>query len=436
MKNKILLVMAALLLLALPLGSGCAPKEVEVEVEKEYVEIPMGFICDVSGPYASTTASYLHSLIDFIKWVNETDYIPGVKLRLDWHDDRGSVELATTAYERMIAEKPRAPVLINWESHVQLALKDRLIEDEFPAIASGPPPVIHPPGWIFSIMAEYAHEHASLLWWIKNVDWKQGVNPNWEDRPPRLGIITWDTAYGRAFMSDAFFKYAEEQGFEYVGVEYIPVMPTDTSTQILSLMKKEPDYIDGNYMAFAWAVLLKDAQRLGYLDKARWTMAEVGLDHYLPDLAGDACEGAIGVYPNRTWGVNDFLTEPCPAIELAEKLFKDNVRPPEDRRHGYLHGLLWGLRCVETLKVAIDEYGAEAMIGPDNGKLYYDTLVSAKNVDLMGITTPQNYGDKRWSGSCYINTIRDGKVVPLYLDWIAPPVLEGDAEEGYDGTNP
>jgi len=100
----------------------------------------------------------------------------------------------------------------------------------------------------------------------------------------------WDNAFGRGADYPETKDYLKKIGVDYVGAEYIPMSPSDTTPQILRLVKeKKTDFIYFFMYPSSIAVVLKDAARLGIRDEFQdfsfWACSVVQLQSYVGELA-------------------------------------------------------------------------------------------------------------------------------------------------------
>jgi hypothetical protein len=275
------------------------------------------------------------------------------------------------------------------------ALKSRLERDEIAAMTMVADEVLmYPPGWFFSVFCTESERFAAACDWIME-NWK-------EQRPPIVGMMGTDTPAGRAaeVMGTA---YAKSIGIEMLPFESVPYVPLDASPQLLRLADAGADVI---YMQAHWGTspaVLRDAQRLGLLDKIRFGGAtEDGIGVPMLDM-GPAVEGF-------------FQTKNFPWFEEVPIVY-DIFRMREgrlDTNGGVACTLQYGPVTVEAIRIAIEQVGYENLDGPSVKEAMY----SIKDFDPHQIGRPVTYTreDNRGSPMVRIYEIQGGRVVPAN-DW-------------------
>jgi len=391
----ILLIALTILLLI----AACAPaSEGQLDEEKK---VSIGWLVGLTGPAASA-GRYPHMvLVDYIKYANEEELIPGVPIDLVWTDTRNEVAMDISAY-RKFADRG-VPIMISMcESEV---FKNWLEKDEVPMLSMVlSEAAIYPPGWIYSAYPTWAEEFAVWCEWIME---------NWEeDRPPRVARMGPDILAGPHALEPAV-DYAENIGIEMLPSEYVPYVPLDVSTQLLRLKQRGADYV---YISPIWTVavpILKDAQRLGLMDRMNFGGSENTQSEGMIKAAGAAAEGYTVPRAVPWWGESEF-----PGIEMMKDSRK-RYGAEYDFQGDDVHGVVFGAIAVEALKRAIEEVGYENLDG-HAVKRALDSIVDFDVYGLKNITyTPE---DRRGSIKVRIYQVQDGKPVPV-SDWQDAPMI-------------
>jgi hypothetical protein len=117
-------------------------------------------------------------------------------------------------------------------SPIALALKDRLWADHMGAtsMATGPY-LLTPPQSIFTYYSIYSDALAAIADWFL-ADWKQ-------TRKPRVAYLTADNAMGRSIEIPEMGDYLKGLGYEFIGTQYVPVVPTSPPTTQLTWLKEK-----------------------------------------------------------------------------------------------------------------------------------------------------------------------------------------------------
>jgi len=192
----------------------------------------------LTGPYAEDSAAVLAAFEDYAKYVNETKNLApwrkekfpaDITLEVLWRDDELKPAKALTIYEELKAKGMLVYRISG--SPIALALKDRLNEDRMGAtsMATGPY-LLKPPQTIFTYYPIYTDSLAAIADWFKE-NWK-------EARKPRVAYLTADNAMGKSIEIPEMEAYLKKIGFEFVGSQYVPLVPTAPPTTQLMWLKQ------------------------------------------------------------------------------------------------------------------------------------------------------------------------------------------------------
>ena len=429
MKAKLATILTAVLLLSL-VASGCGtpaptpapttpPGETPAPTTPPPTPTPppptvlyVGGAMALTGAYAEDTAAVLAAYEDYVQYVNENKTLApwreetfpdDVTLELLWRDDELNVEKALTIYEELkgmgmlvyrIGGSPQA-----------LALKDLLNEDRIgaPSMATGPY-LLSPPQTVVTTYPIYTDALAAVAEWFLE---------NWEEsRAPRVAYLTADNAMGRSIEIPEFQAYLTELGYEYVGAQYVPLVPTaPPTTQLLWLKDNNVDLAlgvminPGSQPTIKEAVRLDMGPHLGY----KITFAAATPSHlqvFLPAM-GDLAEGFVigGGYP--PWEDTGAGMEFC-------KELQETYRPDEPVSHiMYIHGVLEAMIQVEALRLAMEQVPAAELTPVD--VLEYG-FYQIEGLDTGGLSsTPLTYGpvDVEGMDEVRVQQIQDGEIVEV-----------------------
>jgi branched-chain amino acid transport system substrate-binding protein len=366
----------------------------------------------LTGAYAEDTAAVLAAYEDYVSYVNETkklapwreeEFPADVTLEVLWRDDELNVEKALSIYEELKAEGML--VYRIGGSPQALALKDLLNEDRIgaPSMATGPY-LLSPPQTVFTLYPIYTDSLAAVAEWFLE---------NWqEDRAPRVAYLTADNAMGRSIEIPEFEAYLTELGYEFVGSQFVPLVPTaPPTTQLLWLKENGVDLTLGVMINPGSQPTIKEAVRLGmgpHLDyKITFACATPShLQVFLPAM-GELGEGFVvgGGYPS--WD------DPAPGMVFANEL-QDKYRSDKKVTHiMYPHGVVEAMIQVEALRLAMQEVPVDELTPV--AVLEYG-FYQIKDLDAGGITsTPLSYGpgDVEGMDEVRVQQIQEGKIVDV-----------------------
>jgi len=403
--RKLLTVMVVLSILVTGLVA-CGTKS------EEEVTLYIGGAMALTGAYAEDTAAVLAAYEDYAKYVNETKKLApwldtelpaNMTLEVKWRDDELNVEKALSIYEDLKAEGML--VYRIGGSPQALALMDTLNEDRMgaPSMATGPY-LLSPPQTIFTLYPIYTDSLAAVAEWFLE---------NWtEDRAPRVAYLTADNAMGQSIEIPEFQAYLEGLGYEFVGSQYVPLVPTaPPTTQLLWLKDNGVDLTLGVMINPGSQPTIKEATRLGMgpnLDyKITFACATPShLQVFLPAM-GDLGDGFVvgGGYPS--WD------DPAPGMVFALEL-QDKYRPDDKVTHiMYPHGLVEAMVQVEALRLAMEEVDVGELTPAD---VLENGFYKIKDFDAGGITSSLlTYGpdDVEGMDNVRVQQIQGGKIVEV-----------------------
>jgi hypothetical protein len=393
-------------------AAAATPAPAPTATEAPPTVLYVGGAMALTGAYAEDTAAVLAAYEDYVQYVNETKMLApwreeklpdDATLELLWRDDELNVEKALTIYEELkgmgmlvyrIGGSPQA-----------LALKDLLNEDRIgaPSMATGPY-LLSPPQTVFTTYPIYTDSLVAVAEWFLE---------NWEEsRAPRVAILTADNAMGRSIEIPEFTAYLTGLGYEFVGTQYVPLVPTaPPTTQLLWLKDNNVDLTlgvminPGSQPTIKEAVRLDMGPNLGY--KITFACATPShLQVFLPAM-GDLGEGFVvgGGYPS--WD------DTGPGMEFCHQL-QDTYRPDEPVTHiMYVHGVIEAMIQVEALRLAMEQVPADELQPVD--VLEYG-FYRIKDLDTGGLTsTPVTYGpgDVEGMEEVRVQQIQNGKIVDV-----------------------
>ncbi len=378
--------------------------------------LKIGMFYELTGPVQSSMPGITLAHYDaYWKWLNETKGgIRGVKVEHMWYDGAFNVERSVAGYKQF---KDAGVVLVEpWTSVTGEPLLEIAARDGIPMASHwATDKALDPKYWMYSWSPTFTQFFTTTLKWIKESDWK-------ESRPPRVAQIGWKIPMGISHVEPSK-PYAAQLGIELGPFEYVPLMPLDSTAELLRIKEAGADYIYMPMTGAAPGLIFRDAKKLGLLDKFKWIMGPMVMKSGSVPLMGDITEGMYGItydsYPQESIAGVPFANE-----YLERYLAKDPKlgRVPYDS--AYMNLVVDQLIYTEVLGRAIDKVGYENL----NGKAVKEALDTLKDFDTMGLTAPITFGPTQRQGQ---NKSRMGKIVwkgpegiPAIVpitNWIEPP---------------
>jgi hypothetical protein len=366
----------------------------------------------LTGPYAEDSAAVLAAFEDYAKYVNETknlapwrkDKFPAdITLEVLWRDDELKPAKALTIYEEL---KAKGILVYRCSgSPIALALKDRLKEDQMGAtsMATGPY-LLTPPGTIFTYYPIYTDSDAAAADWFKE-KWK-------ENRKPRVAYLTSDNAMGKSIEIPEMKAYLEKVGYEFVGTQYVPLVPTaPPTTQLMWLKENKVDLALGVLINPNAQPTVKEMVRLGMgaFQPYKMVLASATPGHiavFAPAM-GELGDGYVcaGSFPN--WD------DPAPGVKFQVEIQK-KYHPAKWVSHiQYMGGMLEAMIQTEALRLALQKVPFEKLKPAD---VLNNGFYQIKNLDTGSISsTPITYAVGKIEGvdSVRVDQLQKGKVVKV-----------------------
>lgn len=338
--------------------AGCAAAPKADEPKKANVTYRLINLGDATGAYAVTIGPQLDGAKDFAKWANETNYLPGVTLDIRSYDHGLKVESAVALYKEAVTSEP-TPVITNgalW-STVAPTLAGLAKQNKIPIIdATSLREVVIPPGWFWGYQPSYEGQVGAYVNWILD-NWKADskipwIQKHYQNRKPRLALVSWDIALGRANESKEAKCYAESKGVEWVGVEYVPLTVGDVTPQ-LSRLKDKVDFIYIGMFGSAWQAVLKKAAELGmrdqFIDCGTSYFSPPEIAKFTPDLVNNTA--ALTIF-DVNWNTYPKQIQDAQAKTKYPKEFGS-----------YAVGWYWGDLATHALRKTIEKVGVDKVTG-------------------------------------------------------------------------
>ncbi|HUV52346.1 MAG TPA: ABC transporter substrate-binding protein [Dehalococcoidia bacterium] len=407
--SKIRLVLGAFVIITLA-ATSLFPASAEAE-KKLYV----GGTQSLTGPFAEDSAAVLAAIEDYVKYVNETKNLApwrdekfpaDITLEVMWRDDELKPAKALSIYEELKAKGMLVGRISG--SPIALALKDRLWEDRMGAtsMATGSY-LLTPPQSIFTYYPIYTDSCAAVADWFK-ANWK-------ENRKPRVAYLTADNAMGRSIEIPEMKAYLKKTGYEFVGAQYVPLVPTSPpTTQLTWLKRKGVDLALGVMINPGSQPTVKEMVRLGMGPyqpyKMTFGVPAPGHAAVFVEAMGELGDGYVCAGSFRPM---DELA--IPGIKFCSDL-QDKYRTGKRITHiMYEAGVLEAMVQVEALRLAMQKVPFEKLTPRD---VLEQGFFKIKNLGTADISsTPLTYGPSDIEGvdKIRIDQVQKGKVVEVGL---------------------
>jgi branched-chain amino acid transport system substrate-binding protein len=366
----------------------------------------------LTGAYAENMAAVLAAFEDYAKYVNETKSLApwrsekfpaDINLEVLWRDDELKPVKALTIYDEL---KAKGMLVFAVSGSPQaLALKDRLNEDGMGAISfSSGPFLLKPPQTIFTYYPLYSDSLAAIADWFKE-NWK-------ENRKPRVAYLNADNAMGKSIEIPQMEAYLEKIGYEFVGAQYVPLVPTaPPTTQLMWLKQSKVDLALGIMINPGAQPTVKEAIRLdmgphlGY--KIAFGFGGVCATAIFERDMGKLGDGVLIGGGQATW------SQELAGVKFCAELQK-KYHPNKWVSDGsYFAGMTEAMIQVEALRLALKEAPLEKLTPR---AVLEHGFYKIKNLDTGDMTnTPLTYGSGKVEGiyAVSVDQVQNGKAVRL-----------------------
>lgn len=365
----------------------------------------------LTGPYAEDTAAVLAGYEDYVKYVNETKQLApwktekfpaDITLELLWRDDELKPPKALTIYEELKAKG--IMVYRGSGTPIVLAIKDRLFADGVgaPSMASGPY-LLKPPQSVFTYYPIYSDDGAAFIDWFLE-RWK-------EKRKPRFAYLTADSGFGRSVEVPELTEYVKKAGCEFVGSQYVPMVPTSPpTTQLMWLKKNKVDLAYGNMINPGSQPTVKEMVRLGMGPHLDYKITfGCSTPSHLPvfvEAMGKLGDGFVvsGGFPP----LDDLST---PGIQFCNEM-QAKYRPNKRVTHiMYVAGIIEAMTQTEAYRLALEKVPFDKLTPRavlENGFYRIKELGTG---ELSSTPLTYGKGDIEGVDAVRIDQVWDGKIV-------------------------
>jgi branched-chain amino acid transport system substrate-binding protein len=367
----------------------------------------------LTGPFAEDSAAVLAAIEDYVAYVNETKMLapwreekfpPDIKLEVMWRDDELKPPKALSIYEELKAKGMLVARISG--SPIALALKDRLWEDQMGAtsMATGPY-YLSPPQSCFTYYPIYTDSIAAIADWFKE-NWK-------EARKPRVAYLTADNAMGRSIEIPEMRAYLEKIGYEFVGIQYVPLVPTSPpTTQLTWLKQKEVDLALGVMINPGSQPTVKEMVRLGMGPNQSYKMTfgvpAPGHSAVFAEAMGKLGDGYVCAGSFRP--MDDLAT---PGIKFCSDL-QDKYRSGKRVTHiMYQAGVLEAMIQVEALRLAMQTVPFEKLTRRDVLEHGFYKIKDLPTGDISSTPLTYGKGDIEGVDQVRIDQVQNGRSVKV-----------------------
>ena len=367
----------------------------------------------LTGPFAEDSAAVLMAHQDYVNYVNKTKKLApwreekwpaDITLEVMWRDDELKPSKAMPIYEELKAKGMLVARISG--SPIALALKDRYWEDHMGAVSMATGAyLLTKPQSIFTYYPIYTDGCAAVAdWFLAN--WK-------EKRKPRVAYLTADNAMGRSIEIPEMRAYLEKIGYEFVGIQLVPLVVTSPPTTQLTWLKQKG-------VDLALGVMINAGAQPTYKEMVRLGM---GPDKDYKITFGTATPGHAAIFAPAMGTQGDGYVSAgsfppidhvhVPGIKFIHELqkmahpdkFNDNIMVAG----GYLEAMVQ----VEALRLAMEKVPFEKLTRKDVLEQGFYRIKGLETGEVSA--TPMTYGKGDIEGvdEVRIDQVQNGKVVKV-----------------------
>jgi ABC-type branched-subunit amino acid transport system substrate-binding protein len=394
-RNILVVALVTLLLLAACASAPSVPKGQEKVVE-------LGLLASLTGGAASADQGGFNGIMDYVRYFNEEEGIPGVTIEIVWRDTATDVVKFMSLY-RMLVDRG-VPLLFSNSSGLEGG-KSHFEKDQMPVVTGASAgSLVYPTGWVYCAWATQGEIATAVF---------DHFMQNWEEEsPPKLQYFIIDNPWGWSAEAEGT-KYAQRIGFDVLPVEVGSPVIIDATTQLLRIQQHEADLVWLQMLVQGAGPVMRDAERMGLQDKMQFAGTEWIMGEPLINMAPSSVESFLSpkclpwLDEMQIPGINTMT-------EIQLKYHGEVYRGPE-----YIAGWVYGPILCEAIKRALEEVGYENLDGPAVKR----ALESMKDFDVDGMTKI-TFGPeiRRGSRSCALYQVQNGKIVRV-SDWHEVPIL-------------
>ena len=372
MKLKSLALTAALV--AGTLGAALAPSVVNAQAKEQFFPL----LVYRTGPYAPNGTPWANGKQDYIKLVNATGGINGVKIAYEECETGYATDKGVECYERLKG-RPGVALFDPQATGITFALTDKVPTDKIPLITLGYGLAASQDGgvfkWNFPLMGSY-WTAADIL--IQHIGKKEGGMDKLKGK--KIALVYHDSPFGKEPIP-LLQERAKQNGFE---LSLIPVTApgVEQKSAWLQVRQQRPDYV----LLWGWGVMnstaLKEAQATGYPREKMYGVWWAGAE---PDVK-DVGEGAKGYNALALNGSGQQARVMQDILKHVHE--KGQGSGPKDEVGSvlYTRGMIISMLSVEAIRRAQERFGKGKVMTGEQVRWGLENLsIDQKRLDALGL---------------------------------------------------
>jgi branched-chain amino acid transport system substrate-binding protein len=362
-------------LAAATLGAAFAPALAQAQAKEQFFPL----LVYRTGPYAPNGTPWANGKQDYIKLVNATGGINGVKIAYEECETGYATDKGVECYERLKG-RPGVALFDPQATGITFALTDKVPADKIPLITLGYGLAASQDGgvfkWNFPLMGSY-WTAADIL--IQHIAKKEGGPDKLKGK--KIALVYHDSPFGKEPIP-LLQERAKMNGFE---LSLIPVTApgVEQKSAWLQVRQQRPDYV----LLWGWGVMnstaLKEAVATGYPREKMYGVWWAGAEPDVKDVGANA-KGYNAL------ALNTAGTQP--------KVIQDILKTVHDKGQGtgpkdevgsvlYTRGVIIQMLSVEAVKRAQERFGKGKVMTGEQVRWGLENLaLDQKKLDALGFS--------------------------------------------------
>ncbi len=362
-------------LVATTLGTALAPSLAQAQAKEQFFPL----LVYRTGPYAPNGTPWANGKQDYIKLVNATGGINGVKISYEECETGYATDKGVECYERLKG-RPGVALFDPQATGITFALTDKVPTDKIPLITLGYGLSASQDGgvfkWNFPLMGSY-WTAADIL--IQHIGKKEGGMDKLKGK--KIALVYHDSPFGKEPIP-LLQERAKQNGFE---LSLIPVTApgVEQKSAWLQVRQSRPDFV----LLWGWGVMnstaLKEAVATGYPREKMYGVWWAGAEPDVKDVGANA-KGYNAL------ALNTSGTQPKVIQDILKQVHdKGQGTGPKDEVGSvlYTRGVIIQMLTIEAVKRAQERFGKGKVMTGEQVRWGMENLaLDQKKLDALGFS--------------------------------------------------
>ncbi|QFZ82881.1 MULTISPECIES: ABC transporter substrate-binding protein [Variovorax] len=357
------------------LGTALAPSLVQAQAKEQFFPL----LVYRTGPYAPNGTPWANGKQDYIKYVNATGGMNGVKIAYEECETGYATDKGVECYERLKG-RPGVALFDPQATGITFALTDKVPTDKIPLITLGYGLSASQDGgvfkWNFPLMGSY-WTAADIL--IQHIGKKEGGMDKLKGK--KIALVYHDSPFGKEPIP-LLQERAKQNGFE---LSLIPVTApgVEQKSAWLQVRQSRPDFV----LLWGWGVMnstaLKEAVATGYPREKMYGVWWAGAEPDVKDVGANA-KGYNAL------ALNTSGTQPKVIQDILKQVHdKGQGTGPKDEVGSvlYTRGVIIQMLTIEAVKRAQERFGKGKVMTGEQVRWGMENLaLDQKKLDALGFS--------------------------------------------------